>query len=68
MPALPKILQLSVFLLAINLIAPAQTFSVIHTFANRGDGAEPEAGLTVDQAGNLYGTTVQGDGPAPFFK
>ena len=35
----------------------AQTFQVIHSFANHGDGNSPEAGLSADSAGNLYGTT-----------
>src|SRR5271157_3582123 len=41
--------------------AQAQTFQVIHNFAGGLDGAEPAAGLTMDGAGNLYGTTFEGD-------
>jgi uncharacterized repeat protein (TIGR03803 family) len=45
----------------------AQTFKVIHNFTGgdgRADGASPEAGLTMDAAGNLYGTTLfGGSGP-----
>jgi uncharacterized repeat protein (TIGR03803 family) len=37
--------------------AQAQTYTVIHKFSNGGDGATPEAGLTLDAGGNLYGTT-----------
>jgi uncharacterized repeat protein (TIGR03803 family) len=42
----------------LNPAAPwAET--VIHSFDSRsGDGAEPEAGLIIDQAGNLYGTNL----------
>lgn len=40
--------------------APAQTFSVIHTFSGGQDGAAPYAGLTTDKAGNFYGTTFAG--------
>ncbi|HTS71810.1 MAG TPA: choice-of-anchor tandem repeat GloVer-containing protein [Terriglobia bacterium] len=40
--------------------AQAQTFNVINTFTGGGDGANPFAGVTLDQAGNLYGTTFQG--------
>jgi len=41
--------------------AQAQTFSVIHNFTGvPRDGANPYAGLTIDQVGNLYGTTRNG--------
>jgi len=40
--------------------APAQTFSLIHTFTGGMDGAAPEAGLTLDAGGNLYGTASAG--------
>jgi len=40
--------------------AQAQTFKVIHTFTGGGDGANPYSGLTIDQAGNLYGTASLG--------
>ena len=35
----------------------AQTFKVIHNFTGGADGAAPWAGLTMDQAGNFYGTS-----------
>jgi uncharacterized repeat protein (TIGR03803 family) len=38
----------------------AQTFQVIHNFTNGLDGGSPYVGLTIDAAGNLYGTTVSG--------
>jgi len=37
----------------------AQTFSVLHTFSGV-DGAQPYSGVTLDQQGNLYGTTSTG--------
>jgi uncharacterized repeat protein (TIGR03803 family) len=40
--------------------APAQTFTVLHNFTGGQDGANPLAGLTIDAAGNLYGTTFSG--------
>lgn len=36
-----------------------QTFTVLHNFSGR-DGANPYAGLTMDTAGRLYGTAVEG--------
>ena len=35
-------------------------FSVLHTFTGAPDGAQPFAGVTLDQSGNLYGTTFRG--------
>jgi len=35
----------------------AQTFTVLHSFTGAPDGANPVVGLTLDQAGNLYGAT-----------
>jgi len=41
--------------------AAAQTFSVLHMFNGGGhDGALPYSGVTLDAAGNLYGTTYYG--------
>ncbi len=49
------------FTLAAVPAAQAQTFSVIHSFTGGQDGANPEAALTVDAAGNLYGNTYAGN-------
>jgi len=38
----------------------AQTYTVIHNFSNQGDGRWPGTGLTIDPAGNLYGTSTNG--------
>ena len=40
--------------------AQAQTFTVLHNFTNGADGGEPWAGLSMDRAGNLYGTASTG--------
>ncbi|HZL65775.1 MAG TPA: hypothetical protein VFC15_00130 [Candidatus Limnocylindrales bacterium] len=40
--------------------AQAQTFKVLHTFTGVADGDTPAAGLTMDRAGDLYGTTQNG--------
>jgi uncharacterized repeat protein (TIGR03803 family) len=40
--------------------AQAQTFQVLHNFTAGEDGAHPSAGVTLDGAGNLYGTTPAG--------
>ena len=44
--------------------APAQTFTVLHSF-NGIDGNLAEAGPILDRAGNLYGTTAEG-GPGEY--
>ncbi|MGA2370950.1 MAG: choice-of-anchor tandem repeat GloVer-containing protein [Candidatus Korobacteraceae bacterium] len=36
------------------------TESVLHNFTGGNDGSDPEAGVTFDNAGNLYGTTYYG--------
>jgi uncharacterized repeat protein (TIGR03803 family) len=40
--------------------AQAQTFTVLYNFKGSPDGANPYAGLLMDTAGNLYGTTTSG--------
>jgi uncharacterized repeat protein (TIGR03803 family) len=42
-------------------VSPAGTESIVYFFSGGAtDGAEPYAGLTIDGAGNLYGTTIVG--------
>jgi hypothetical protein len=38
--------------------AQAQTLTVLHSFSGGTDGNQPHAGVVVDKAGNLYGTTL----------
>src|ERR1700689_3511491 len=40
--------------------AQGQAFNVVYNFTGESDGGESLAGLTVDTAGNLYGTTSSG--------
>jgi len=51
-----------VLILAIVATPPAQaqTLTVLHVFNYMADGEYPLAGLTIDAAGNLYGTTSAG--------
>ena len=47
-------------LAALTHLAQAQTYSVIYNFTGGQDGATPLAGVSLDRAGNLYGTTSGG--------
>ncbi len=46
--------------MVISYAAQAQTFTVLHNFTGSKDGGNPYAGLTLDEAGNLYSTTELG--------
>jgi uncharacterized repeat protein (TIGR03803 family) len=48
------------FIMFAAMPAQAQTFTVLHNFTNGPDGGEPVAGLSMDRAGNLYGTASTG--------
>ena len=55
-------------MLGLTIVSPSaqsQTFNVLHSFTGGGDGASPGAGLTMDKAGNLYGTTESGGASGP---
>ena len=49
-----------VLLLVLASTAPAQTLNVLHSFSGGKDGSQPVSGMTMDKAGNLYGTTSAG--------
>jgi uncharacterized repeat protein (TIGR03803 family) len=52
------------FALVIAQSSQAQTYKVLHTFTGeQQDGVSPYAGVTIDRAGNLYGTTAYGGSP-----
>jgi uncharacterized repeat protein (TIGR03803 family) len=55
-----SILFLILVVLFSTLTAQAQTYRVLHSFTGGVDGASPQAGLAIDAAGNLYGTTWAG--------
>jgi uncharacterized repeat protein (TIGR03803 family) len=46
-------------------VAAAGQFEVLHEFAGGSDGQSPQAGLTEDQTGSLYGTTFGAETGAP---
>ena len=48
------------FALAFGSAEARSGFRVLYTFKGNGDGATPDAGLLMDRAGNLYGTTQGG--------
>ena len=60
-------LAVALLLALIAIPGQAQTFNVIHSFTGP-DGANPLAGLTIDRAGNLYGTTWAGGTASCYFK
>ena len=49
-----------IILLGLTAVAHAQTYTVLYNFTGGSDGAKPRAGVTLDRAGNLYGTTSGG--------
>jgi uncharacterized repeat protein (TIGR03803 family) len=57
----PRFIQAVLLLVAGLAAVPsgwARTYEVLYSFTGGADGASPEAGLALDSAGNLYGTTV----------
>jgi len=51
---------------AVFKLAPDRSETVLHFFkGGRSDGANPPAGLVADAAGNLFGTTLQGEAAVP---
>jgi len=56
------VLAIAFLLVVVATPAQAQTFNVLHTFTGGQDGEYPTAGVTLDKAGNLYGTADEGGG------
>jgi len=56
----PVLSLLCLLILVAAHSAVAQTFTVIHQFTGGADGANPQDGLVMDGAGNLYGVTEFG--------
>jgi uncharacterized repeat protein (TIGR03803 family) len=58
------VLPVSFLALAMCAVASAAsalpTYQTLYSFAGASDGANPQSGLVMDAAGNLYGTTPQG--------
>ncbi len=55
-----RALTIAFVLIMVAMQAQAITFNVIYNFTGGADGTSPYAGLAIDQAGNLYGTTLSG--------
>jgi uncharacterized repeat protein (TIGR03803 family) len=47
-------------------LGPNGKLTLVHSFSGTPDGEDPEAGLIIDAAGNLYGTTVYGGNAGGF--
>jgi uncharacterized repeat protein (TIGR03803 family) len=63
-------MAVAILIITASHIAVAQTFTALHGFNGMPDGATPIGGLTMDRAGNFYGTTQYGgaDGYGMVFK
>ncbi len=55
--AVVRVVALASLVIVAMCSAGAQTFSVLYSFVSGQNGANPTTGLTMDKAGNLYGTT-----------
>ncbi len=53
------LLSMAVMLPVVSLPMAAQTFEAIYNFSDGNDSGFPQNGVTIDSAGNLWGTTAQ---------
>lgn len=58
----PRVHMVSLCLLALASLAPAQSFTNLYDFTGSSDGGNPWSTPIIDRAGNLYGTTLTGGG------
>ncbi len=58
--AMARLVCIAGTLALLTSLAQAQSITVLHNFTGRDDGGASQAGLTMDRAGNLYGTTNEG--------
>ena len=58
-PVLPRSVQTQAYSVT-SPMAQAHNYKVLHDFTGGADGGAPQAGLTIDAAGNLYGTASFG--------
>lgn len=56
---LPLVCMFALIMIA-TPAAQAQTLTVLHHFTGQNDGARPGSGMTMDRAGNFYGSTAYG--------
>jgi uncharacterized repeat protein (TIGR03803 family) len=66
--ALRRTLSVLALFVVSALVASAATETIVHSFNRQPNGANPEAGLIADAAGNLYGTAVRGGSYGVVFK
>ncbi len=62
-PRIRAALTLAAITFSLAVSVQAQTESILHNFNNGATGGSPFAGLLMDSAGNLYGTTEFGGSP-----
>jgi len=59
-PAVFVLLLALPLMVATSRLTQAQSFRVLHTFTGTNDGFAPDAGVSIDASGNLYGSATFG--------